>query len=74
MKSNSLALLSACDVGNIIQSEQSAMLSTGNALTSDIAHDQTTLFRSDGLCFPHLSTDDVVSTATERRGISDSPD
>jgi hypothetical protein len=67
MKSNSLALLPACDAGNIIQSEQSTMLSIGKALTSDIAHDQTTLFRSDGLCFPHLVLTTLCRLATEPR-------
>ncbi len=50
MKSNLLALLSACGAGTY---SVRSMLSTGNAVTSVGAHDQTMPFASDGLCFAH---------------------
>ena len=50
MKSNLLALLSACGAGTY---SVRSMLSTGNAVTSVGAHDETMHFPSDGLCFAH---------------------
>src|SRR5260370_25347130 len=70
MKSNLLALLSACGAGTY---SVRSMLSTGNAVTSVGAHDQTMPFASDGLCFPTAFRNRTVASVHLRlAGLKDS--